>query len=472
MKRASLALAILATAFLIFITSANNIFAAPMPQGIAINKNTNQCSSFWGGDEYVGYELPSGWTSYNPRYYLEWNLESSLCYTEEGDSWGLCCKQIGIPGPTPNLEKIVTDSQVPGEICHYASGEHILSSDSDRRVCTSVTTETIKLTESCEYEQNSLVFADDRSLCYPKYVARVRVQKTYKNPKGGSVSLITGRSAKQGECPDQPILTEEQKNVSRTAYTPSSIFVQQRSYIVVEDNSYVVNGKYCDLSYGDEACCKQLGYSYVEDIKGLKKVVINNPYHFDNLSDNSTIDVQLTNRLKGKILLQVEENGEAWYVKPEDGKRIYMKDGNAAYAMMRDLGLGISNADLAKIPIGFENRFECTDNDGDGLCDKLEDALGTDKNKADTDGDGFKDGDEVKANYSPLNNGKLIYNLSLANKLKGKILLQVESHGEAWYINPVDNKRYYMPDGPSAYQIMRFLSLGITNANLAKIAKE
>ena len=32
----------------------------------------------------------------------------------------------------------------------------------------------------------------------------------------------------------------------------------------------------------------------------------------------------------------------------------------------------------------------------------------------------------------------------LSSRLKGKILLQTESHGEAWYINPKDGKRYYM----------------------------
>ena len=51
----------------------------------------------------------------------------------------------------------------------------------------------------------------------------------------------------------------------------------------------------------------------------------------------------------------------------------------------------------------------------------------------------------------------------------GQILLQVESRGEAWYINPDDGKRYYMKDGPAAYQIMRFLSLGISNTDLSQI---
>jgi hypothetical protein len=110
------------------------------------------------------------------------------------------------------------------------------------------------------------------------------------------------------------------------------------------------------------------------------------------------------------------------------------------------------------------------DSDQDGLCDKLEDGLGTDKLKSDTDGDGYPDGLEVKTGNNPLGPGKLSFNYNLANRLKGKIVLQVQAHGEAWYIKPSDGKRYYMPDGPSAYQIMRYLSLGITNSDLAKIA--
>jgi DNA-binding Xre family transcriptional regulator len=62
-----------------------------------------------------------------------------------------------------------------------------------------------------------------------------------------------------------------------------------------------------------------------------------------------------------------------------------------------------------------------------------------------------------------------IYDLTLANKLKGQILLQVQSHGEAWYINPTDAKKYYLADGVAAYNIMRSLSSGITNANLQKL---
>lgn len=182
------------------------------------------------------------------------------------------------------------------------------------------------------------------------------------------------------------------------------------------------------------------------------------------------IDSNLANKLKGKILLQVEEHGEAWYIEPAAAKKYYMKDGETAHGMLRKFGLGIKNSDLNKIPVGIETRFEDIDSDNDGLADKLEEALKTDVNDSDTDNDGFLDGNEVSSGNNPLGKGKIQFNKSLSEKQKGKILLQVESRGEAWYINPTDGKRYYMKNGDAAYQIMRFLSLGITNKDLRKIS--
>jgi len=178
----------------------------------------------------------------------------------------------------------------------------------------------------------------------------------------------------------------------------------------------------------------------------------------------------LAERLSGNILLQVQAHGEAWYVDPVELNRVYLKDGAVAYEALREFGLGITNADLDKIPVGVEVRFSDADTDGDGLSDKLEDGLNTIPTVADTDSDGVSDGQEVLVDDTdPLGEGRLTYDQDLADRLTGRILLQVQSHGEAWYIYPKDGKRYYMKDGDAAYQIMRFLSLGITDADLSLV---
>ncbi|MFA6551464.1 MAG: hypothetical protein WCV41_02985, partial [Patescibacteria group bacterium] len=124
----------------------------------------------------------------------------------------------------------------------------------------------------------------------------------------------------------------------------------------------------------------------------------------------TTIDSSLSNKLKGRILLQVENHGEAWYINPKNSKKYYMADGDEAYNIMRDLGVGITNKDLEKIK--------------------------TDKN--------------------------------FAKKHSGKIFLQVEDKGQAYYID-FEGNGHYLKDGGEAYKIMRELGLGITNNNIRKI---
>ncbi|MDO8667943.1 MAG: thrombospondin type 3 repeat-containing protein [bacterium] len=174
----------------------------------------------------------------------------------------------------------------------------------------------------------------------------------------------------------------------------------------------------------------------------------------------------LAERLKGYVLLQVESSGRAWYVNPKDKKRYYMQDGAESFATMRNLGLGVSKGDLSKIPVGvlsIEGEADC---DNDGLPDALEIAIGTAVCNPDTDGDGYGDSIEVRHNYNPLGPGKSIIDQKLAVKLSGALLLPVESNVEIWYVNPRDKKRYFLPDSAAAFKIMRYLSLGITNANL------
>lgn len=139
-----------------------------------------------------------------------------------------------------------------------------------------------------------------------------------------------------------------------------------------------------------------------------------------------SVQASLGQDLAGRILLQVEEHGEAWYIHPTQYTRHYLKDGEAAYTVMRFFSLGISDADLALIP-----------------------------SVADT----------TEMNTS----SSICASNTLANRLKGNILLQVEQNGEAWYIDVEKCRRIYLRDGQAAYDVMRFLGLGITNTDLARI---
>ncbi len=125
----------------------------------------------------------------------------------------------------------------------------------------------------------------------------------------------------------------------------------------------------------------------------------------------------LIKKLKGRILLQIEDRGEAWYLDPISNKRYYLKDGATAYAIMRKFGLGITTSELMQIPRAGQTRIKTT----------------------------------------------------TPKKLLGRIVLQVQQHGEAWYIHPVTGERYYLKDGAAAYQLMRELGLGIKNIHLRKI---
>lgn len=172
----------------------------------------------------------------------------------------------------------------------------------------------------------------------------------------------------------------------------------------------------------------------------------------------------------GRVLLQVEQRGEAWYVDPITESRYYLKDGPVAYEALRTFGLGITNADLNEIPIGYDDRLDFgIDSDGDGLSDRFENGIHTDPNDADSDNDGYSDGEEIRTGNNPNGVRDLSSDKTMSKRLSGRILLQVEDRGEAWYVNPVDGKRYYMTDGEAAYSIMRYLSLGIKDADLLQI---
>ncbi|OGF31960.1 hypothetical protein A2533_01755 [Candidatus Falkowbacteria bacterium RIFOXYD2_FULL_35_9] len=179
----------------------------------------------------------------------------------------------------------------------------------------------------------------------------------------------------------------------------------------------------------------------------------------------------IIDELRGKIVLQVEDNGEAWYINPSTDTRFFLDRPDSAFRLMKTLGLGITNEHLDKIPIGlFAQSGE--DTDKDGLVDLLETAIKTNLNNPDSDADNFLDKEELLNGYNPNGDGRfpiLPLDQDLINLVKGKILLQVENHGEAWYVYPSNGKRYFLGRPSDAFEIMRGMGLGISNSDLAKI---
>lgn len=177
---------------------------------------------------------------------------------------------------------------------------------------------------------------------------------------------------------------------------------------------------------------------------------------------------RLYETLKGKIVLTVEAKGEAYYIHPQNMKRYFLGRPQDAFLVMRELGGGMSNANLKKIPVGL-SKMSGIDSDKDGLSDMFEDAIGTNKNKADSDGDGYKDADELKNSFNPVGSGKLVNDLDFSKKQNGRIILQVEGKGEAWYVSASDGKRYFLGRPEDAFGVMREKGVGISSRNFESL---
>ncbi len=114
-------------------------------------------------------------------------------------------------------------------------------------------------------------------------------------------------------------------------------------------------------------------------------------------------------RLRGRILIQVEQHGEAWYINPVNDRRYFLGRPADAFSVMKQLGLGINEADFGKLGPAAKKR------------------------------------------------------------LAGKILIRTQKSGEAWYINPADLSLHFLGRPTDAFNAMRRLGLGIKDVELNKI---
>ncbi|MCK5061427.1 hypothetical protein KAR28_02665 [Candidatus Parcubacteria bacterium] len=221
--------------------------------------------------------------------------------------------------------------------------------------------------------------------------------------------LVNGKCKKKQEI-----------SYTNNIYTPDLLNLSDNNKIC-GNNSYLTS---------DDKCTCKLGYIWVDvnDSKNLdceKKIILpsitsiqNNAPHVQNSVIDTVVerekklfsksDNNLIKRLEGKILLQVEENGEGWYIYPNDKKKYYLGQPADAFSVMRKLGLGATHEFITSHTI-------------------------------------FPD------------------------HVLGKILLDVEQNGEAYYIYPKDKKAYYLGRPADAFSVMRKLGLGITNNDVRKI---
>jgi hypothetical protein len=186
--------------------------------------------------------------------------------------------------------------------------------------------------------------------------------------------------------------------------------------------------------------------------------------------DLSIKDKNLWQKLKGRIVLRVQGKGELYYVDPGQPVLHYLGNPVSALKTLQLYGIGVSNNDLKKIPVQIIKLYG-KDSDLDGLTDQFEKAIGTNPNNFNTDGDRYSDRVEILNSFNPNGAGNLPISQRLVNRLKGRILLQVQSAGESWYVNPADGKRYYISNKYDVADLIKKTAVGISDATFNRMVQ-
>ncbi len=184
----------------------------------------------------------------------------------------------------------------------------------------------------------------------------------------------------------------------------------------------------------------------------------------------SAVNKKLYNQLRGRIIILSERNNEAYYVDADSLNLYRLRSNTEAFQILTKQGQNISTRNLEKIQAGII-RMHGHDSDIDGLSDKFEDAIGTDIYNFNTDNDTYSDYWEVTNGYNPIGKGKYALNKAYAKQQAGKILIQADNNGEAWYINPSNLKRYYLGSKYEVGDVIGKLGVKILNYNFNRLVK-
>lgn len=117
--------------------------------------------------------------------------------------------------------------------------------------------------------------------------------------------------------------------------------------------------------------------------------------------------------------MSVQSNG-LWYVSTATGMRVHFQNEVSAWKFITQNAVGISNLDLQKIP---------------------------------------EAGNEAKIS-------------DMSERMKGQFLIAVESHGEIWYVNPLNGHRYFLNGPTEGFETIKSLSLGVAQTDLETIPSE
>lgn len=121
--------------------------------------------------------------------------------------------------------------------------------------------------------------------------------------------------------------------------------------------------------------------------------------------------VSLGAQLSGRIVIQTEEQGQAWYIDPtRSNQRVALNGPNTAFQIMSNSSLGISNSDFNSIQ-------------GD-----------------------------------------------VPARLEGRFLIKTEDQGQIYYANPVDDSLVKISGPGGAHSLVQMVGLGISNSDLNRIA--